>query len=345
MTATFAIGRRAIGPGQPPYVIAEIGVNHDGSVDRAVELVHAAANAGADAIKVQWFCTETLVAPDAQRAKYQGGKDELQASLLKPLELTEREFERVVDAAKKAGVDAIVTVFSDDLVPAAAQLAWDAWKVASPDLVHRPLLEALAADGRPMILSSGAATKEEVQRAFEWIASQTPAFLQCVSAYPTPEACASLGGIAAIASATGMVVGYSDHTREESTGGLAVAAGAAILEKHLTWKTSAEGPDHEASLEPDAFAAYVSFAHRAHAAVGARDAKAPQPCEEDVRAVARQSIHTRRAMCKGETLDEADLCFKRPGTGLEPWQLSEVLGRTITRNLDALTALKREDVA
>lgn len=344
MTATFSIGGRAIGPGHPPYVIAEIGVNHDGSVDRAVELVYAAAAAGADAIKMQWFCTEALVTPDAQRAQYQGGNDDLQSSLLKPLELTAREFERVVEAARTAEVHAIVTVFSVELVEEAALLAWDAWKIASPDLVHRPLLEAVAEDGRPMIVSSGAATIEEVQRAFEWIALQTPAFLQCVSAYPTPEASASLGGIAAIAAVTGMVVGYSDHTCEGSIGGLAVAAGAAILEKHLTWNTNAQGPDHAASLEPEAFAAYVAFAHRAYAAVGGRGVKAPQPCEADVRLVARQSIHTRRALNAGETLHEADVCFKRPGTGLEPWHLSEILGRTLTRGVEVSTALQREDI-
>jgi sialic acid synthase SpsE len=325
-------------------VIAEIGVNHDGSVERAVGLIHAAAAAGADAVKFQWFQAGALVAKGTSRAAYQGGAGADQASLLQPLELTYDEFDSVVRTSQEVGIHAIVTPFSESLVGDAATLAWDAWKVASPDLVHQPLLERIAGDGRPMILSSGAASLEEVVRACSWVSHRAHAVLQCVSAYPTEEACASLGGIAAIEGTTGGIVGYSDHTKEVSTGGLAVVAGAAILEKHLTWNTEATGPDHAVSLEPEEFKEYVLFAHRAHAALGGGKTKEPLSCEADVRNVARQSIHTRRAIEAGEILTEANTCIKRPASGLEPWELVEVIGRRVARDLEADAAVQQGDI-
>jgi N-acetylneuraminate synthase/N,N'-diacetyllegionaminate synthase len=345
MKRTFSIGGREIGDGAPPYVIAEIGVNHDGDVERAVALVHAAAAAGANAVKFQWFSAEDLVATGAECAGYQQvvGRGD-QQTLLRPLELAAGDFERAIAAAHEASLHAIVTVFSPGLVAQASVLGWDAWKTASPDLVHQPLLERLASEGRPMIVSTGAATLEEVKRAAAWISQCPAAFLQCVSAYPTREAAANLGGIEALRSATGAVVGYSDHTTETTTGGLAVAAGAAILEKHLTWNSSAAGPDHGSSLDPAAFATYVEFARRAHEALGPRLTKDPQGCEGNVRMVARQSLRAATVLGAGHVLRAEDIVIKRPADGAEPWELGTIIGRALRRDLCSDAPITHKDL-
>jgi len=254
------IGQRPIGLDHPPYVIAEIGVNHDGEVSRALELTDAAAEAGADAVKLQYFETDRLMSKAAKLAAYQQAAGETDPiSMLRRLELTLDEMALVVERAHARGIHAIVTVFSTELVEPAETLAWDAYKTASPDIVNRPLLEALAATGKPMIVSTGASTLDEVVRAVGWLdsARNRLALLQCVSSYPAPEM--ALGGIKAIGQATGLPVGYSDHTRDFS-GCFAVAFGACMLEKHITYDRKAVGPDHRASLLLAQFGTYVSNA-------------------------------------------------------------------------------------
>ena len=343
-TPHLHIGDRRVSIEDPPFIIAEIGVNHDGSVERAIDLVHAAANAGADAVKMQWFEAKRLVGERGSVAAYQrrsGFRD--QAKMLSDLELSAGEMAKVVEAAQQAGIASMVTVFSTELVDAARALDWDAWKTASPDLVHRPLLEALAEDGRPMLVSTGASELDEVVRARDWLSGSETGFLHCVSAYPTPQGAAALSGIQAIAAATGRPCGYSDHTAETTTGGLAVAAGACILEKHLTWSREAEGPDHVASMEPEGLGSYVDFVRRAHGAMG-EDGKSIGDLERDVRRVARQSLRAAVDLPKGAILSSGDLVVKRPGDGLEPWRLPEIVGRRVLRVIPADQAIRIEDL-
>ncbi|MEC8320255.1 MAG: N-acetylneuraminate synthase family protein [Planctomycetota bacterium] len=335
---------RVVGPGRAPFVIAEIGVNHDGSPERALELVRAAARAGADAVKFQWFEASLLVGDPSATAGYQrkaGVTD--QRSMLAALQLDRDDLARVIDAAHESNLAALVTVFSTGLVEVARTLDWDGWKTASPDLVHRPLLDALAADGRPMFVSTGAADLGEVRRAHTWLRKSSIAFLHCVSAYPTPEHGAELGGIRALAEATGRPCGYSDHTAEETTGGLAVAAGACILEKHLTWSTTAAGPDHATSVDPSGFARYVDFVRRSHRTLGS-GAKSVSDREHDVRTVARQSIRAGRSLEAGHRIQPGDLVVKRPGDGIEPWRLDELVGRRLLRPLEPDQAIREGDV-
>lgn len=243
------IGDRKIGLDQPPYIIAEIGVNHDGEVARALELTDAAADAGADAVKLQFFETDRLMSKAAKLAAYQKNAGETDPiEMLKRLELTIDEMALVVDRAHERGIHAIVTVFSTELVEVAETLAWDAYKTASSDIVNRPLLEALMATGKPMIVSTGASELDEVVRAVEWLddARERLAVLQCVSSYPAPEL--ALGGIQAISDAVNLPTGYSDHTKSHRTGNTAVVAGASVIEKHITDDRKRMGPDHEASL-------------------------------------------------------------------------------------------------
>jgi len=339
------IGARTIAADQPPYIIAEIGVNHDGSAARAHDLIRAAADAGADAVKFQAFRANLLMSSAARLAAYQrkaGATDPVE--MLSRLELRTPDLPRLIDAAHECGMHAIVTVFSLELVDEVGSLDWDAFKIASPDIINRPLIDALGGVGRPLIVSTGAADAMEVRRAIEWLEPGAPfALMQCVSSYPTSDHEASLGAIEALREMTDAPIGYSDHTTLVDTGALAVCAGAWLLEKHLTYDRNAAGPDHAASLDSAKFGEYVGLARRAHRILGDR-AKHPLPSERDVRCVSRQSVVARRVIRTGETIRRDDLTIKRPGTGVEPWRIDELIGGRAARTIAADMPLTPEDV-
>lgn len=338
------IGQREIGWKRPPYIIAEIGVNHDGSLERALELVDAAAEAGADAVKSQFFVTDLLMSQAAALADYQRAAGEADPfSMLRRLELSVDQLSAVSTRAHQRALHSIVTVFSVPLVEQSERLNVDAYKSASPDITHRPLLEALARTGKPMIVSTGAATIDEVIRARNWLGSADVLFMQCVSAYPTEPASAALGAIGALSAELQDLVGYSDHTSLVETGALAVAAGACALEKHLTYDRAAQGPDHSASLDPQQFARYVRMARSAHEMLGERT-KIVQPVEADVRRVSRQSLVAAKTIEPGRRIVGSDITFKRPGEGMEPWQLDQVIGREASRRIEADSPLSPEDL-
>ncbi|MFN0132080.1 MAG: N-acetylneuraminate synthase family protein [Phycisphaerales bacterium] len=388
------IGVRQIGEGAhdvgahgaaPVYVIAELGVNHDGSPARALELTEAAARAGADAIKLQLFRADLLMSAASELAGYQKSAGERDPrEMLRRLELPIGAMAEVVGRAHELGLHAIVTPFSVELVAEAERMGggdvgWDAYKTASPDVVHRPLLRALLATGKPMIVSTGAADLGEVSRAAGWLASATTgphgrvAMLQCVSCYPTADEDAAIRGMEAIRGVFGGPVGYSDHTRGVDTGAVAAGLGAAILEKHLTLSRALPGPDHAASLEPEEFRTYATLARDESAmrawmsggaaaaggvAAGERERvpmredrrwgearKVVLACERDVRRVSRQSITAKGDLPQGHRLEAKDVTFKRPGIGLEPWRLDEVVGRRLRRAVGADWPIMAEDVA
>lgn len=342
---THVVAGRRIGPGLPPFVIAEIGVNHDGDMCRARELIHAARLSGADAAKFQMFDASLLMSLDSVLAIYQrerGARDPRE--LLQGLQLTPAQLGELAEECVRVGLVPMVTVFSLPLVAMAREQPWQVFKMASPDIVHRPLLQAIAGCGRPMIVSTGAATRDEVAQAARWLAEVPDvAFLQCTSSYPTRDERAALGGMREIASITRRPVGYSDHTASIDTGALAVAAGAMILEKHLTYDSGAAGPDHAASLDPRQFAAYVQLSRRAARMIGP-PLKELQDVERDVRRVSRQSLVAARDLAAGSVLAHADLCVKRPGTGISAALLDEIVGRRLARDVAADRVISAEDV-
>lgn len=337
-----------------PFVIAELGVNHDGSPRVALELAKAAHEAGASAIKLQLFDPDLLMSKAAMLAVYQrSAGEEDPIDMLRRLQLTLDDMEPVVEFAETHGMYTVVTVFSHELVRVSQRIEWDFYKTASPDIVNKPLLDALHATGRPLIVSTGASTLGEVERAIDWLAplnrngtrdSSKLAILHCVSSYPTPDDAAALGGIHALREVYDGAVGYSDHTMSADTGAFAVAAGAVILEKHLTYDRGAKGPDHAASLEPAEFAEYVRSATRALQMLGAIS-KAPLACEQDVRQVSRQSLTLQRNLPAGHVLVREDLTVKRPGTGIEPFRLDDVIGRRLIRGVEADMPLLPGDLA
>lgn len=357
------IGSRQVGAGAPVYIIAELGVNHDGSLSRALDMTDAAAESGADAVKLQLFRADLLMSRASRLASYQSEAGESDPhAMLRRLELSIGDMGRIVDRAHENGIHAIVTPFSVELVDAAQRLGFDAYKTASPDIIHKPLLDRLGATGKPFIVSTGASSIDEVQRAVQWLspADGRVALLQCVSSYPTPPADANIRAMTALSRIFRGPIGYSDHTAAVDTGALAAAHGATILEKHFTHSKAAQGPDHAASLEPAEFRAYVSLARDESAMrewIGAGppgrlssdprlgpEEKRVLPCEEDVRRLSRQSIVPTRELPAGHILSAADLTIKRPGTGIEPWRLTELIGRRLRRTAEADTPLTPQEV-
>lgn len=352
------IGGRHIGPGHEPYVIAEIGVNHDGSVERALELVDAAADAGADAVKTQFFRAELLLSKAARLAAYQqsaGERDPME--MLMRLELDSSDILTITERAKERGLASIVTVFTEELVDEIDRIPPDAYKIASPDIINRPLLEKMASTGRPLIVSTGASTMDEVRRAAGWLKgarkNKRLALLQCVSCYPVDVRDAALDGVLMLWREFGDPVGYSDHTTSTSLGYEVVRSRGLIVEKHLTYDRSAQGPDHAASLDPEQFKTYCALTKSVMTdSLGMSETMGPidghkrvLDCELDVRTNSRQSVVSRRAIASGETLALEDLAIKRPGSGIEPWRLSEMLGRPAARDIAQDTPIQWEDVA
>lgn len=343
--SNFCIDGRTIGPGRPTFVIAEIGVNHDGSVRKAQELVTIAAHCGADAVKLQLFKAAVLMHPSAGFAEYQ--KDRVKADspidMLRQYELSTEDVRRVVQAVREKGMVPMASPFSPADVETAATLGLPAIKIASPDLVNRPLLARAAALGRPMVVSTGAATMDEVERTVGWLRKWNAPFalLHCVSGYPTPASQANLCWIQELSQRFGVPVGYSDHTTDVLTGALASAAGAVVIEKHLTYDRAARGPDHSASADPDQFHRYVKQIREADAMRGV-PGKRVLPIEEDVRNLSRQSLVVRREMKAGEVLRLQDLTVQRPGTGLSPAMIEEAVGRKLARPLSAGAILQQD---
>jgi N,N'-diacetyllegionaminate synthase len=242
-------------------------VNHDGDPRRALELVRLAAEAGADAIKLQLFKADMLMSKAAKLAAYQKAAGETDPiEMLRRLELSIEDMKPCVDLAHELNIHAIVSVFSVELVEVAETLPWDAYKTASPDIINKPLLDVLAKMGKPLIVSTGASTIQEVAIALKWLhpIRDRLTVLQCVSSYPTSRRHAEFGGIQAIAEIFPGAVGYSDHTSGPFEGRLAVGVGACVLEKHFTYDQKAIGPDHAASLSLDDFKTYVQWSRQAH---------------------------------------------------------------------------------
>ncbi len=317
-------------------VIAELGVNHDGQEVRALELVDAASEAGADAVKLQWFVPDRLLSNQAILAAYQEDQADDPRAMLEALMLPLASAERVRQRALELSLAFIVTLFSPDDAEAVSALEPDAVKIASPDAVNRPLLDAACAISRPLIVSTGTCALDELDGTIELLQAHQPGacLLQCVSSYPTPTEQAALAGISALAAHSGLPAGYSDHTTDVLTGSLAVAAGAVVIEKHLTHDREAPGPDHAASFEPAELATYIGHVRQASQMRGACG-KVVQPVEADVAKVARQSVCVRRDLPAGHVLQAEDLTVKRPGTGIPAARLGEMVGKRLQQTIQA----------
>jgi len=345
----FRIGAAVVGQGAPVYVIAEAGVNHDGRVDVARELIHAAADAEADAIKFQVFSADRLVTREAPTAAYQkhAAQGETQYDMLARLQLSRQDFGELAEYARHCDIEFLATPFSVNDLEFLVSLGVQAIKVASPDIVNGPLVDAAAESGLPVIVSTGAAGMEEVWRAVERFREPHAghlALLHCVSCYPTPENQVNLGAIGELARAFGCVAGFSDHTEGVNVGGYAVAAGARIVEKHFTLDRGRAGPDHAFSLEPATLAEYIRQIRHAERLMG--DGRiGPQECEDEIRRLARGRIVAVREIRAGEVLDSEMLTIKRASEGITAGELRSVIGRRASADIPADAAIRQEWVS
>lgn len=336
------IGDHCIDENQPVYVIAELGVNHDGRLDRALDLTRAAKAAGADAVKLQLFDPRKLLSAEAVFAEYQQGTAADPFEMLDRLQLSVEQMKAVRSLARELGLGFIVTCFSVELVESMRALDVNAVKLASPDAVNLPLIEAVLALDTPLLLSTGTCTLDELWPAMRLMGNLPGAMLHCVSAYPVPAEQANLRRIATLAETFGRPTGYSDHTTCLAAGALAVAHGAVLIEKHLTYDRAAVGPDHAASFDREQFAEYVRLIRMAEQMRG--DGRGVQPVEQDVRQVSRQSLCAARDLAAGHVLSRGDVTVRRPGTGIPAAKLQHILGKSLRRAVSANRLLNHEDV-
>jgi N-acetylneuraminate synthase/N,N'-diacetyllegionaminate synthase len=342
------IGGRDVGDGEPPLIIAEAGVNHNGSPELALRLVEAAAQAGADAVKFQTFSAEAVVLASAPPAAYQRARAGAvsQLEMVRGLELPSGAWREIRDRARARDIMFLSTPFDLGSVQLLASLGVPAFKIGSGDITNLVLLRAVAGHGLPVLLSTGMATIAEVETAVADLRAHGDpplVLLQCTSAYPADPVDANLRAMHSLRQQFGVPVGYSDHTLGIGVAVAAAALGAAVIEKHLTLDASMAGPDHAASLEQAEFGALVAAVRAAHDALG-DGVKAPRPSEDDVRRVARRSLVVTRVTRAGELLAAADLDARRPEGGISPLRLDEVIGRRAARELLEGTPLQPEDL-
>lgn len=320
------------------YIIAEAGVNHNGSFDLACRLVDAAKAAGADCIKFQTFRAQNLVSRNAGKADYQKATtgDGSQADMLSKLELSYDAFSRLKQYCEEVGITFLSTPFDLESVAFLDALSVPFWKIPSGEVTNLPYLEALAKTGRPVVMSTGMCEMDEIEAALRVLRENGTSdirLLHCNTEYPTPFADVNLRAMETMRRAFGVEVGYSDHTRGIEVPIAAVALGATIIEKHFTLDRNMEGPDHKASLEPDELAAMVSAIRNIEQALGSGE-KTASPSEQKNIAVARKSIVAKRAIKAGERLTEDNLTVKRPGSGVSPMRWRDVLGTAAIRDFE-----------
>lgn len=317
------------------YVIAEAGVNHDGSVTDAHALVELAATAGADAVKFQTFDPAELVSDSAAAAAYQTRQAGVrtQRELLDRYVLPTGAWAELRDHAIQRQIVFLSTAFDLRSLDLVCDLGVGALKLGSGELTNKPLLMAVADRGLPVICSTGMATEAEVADAVEWLAG-APALLlmHCVSSYPAPIEQANLRALTTMRARFDVPVGWSDHTVGVVSAIAAVALGAAALEKHVTLDTARSGPDHAASADPDAFGGYVDAVRAAHTALGSGE-KRPAPAEAENAPLVRRSWHAGRDLQAGSRIAVEDVVLLRPAAGIAPSEdvVGRVLGRDVAR--------------
>ena len=320
------------------FIIAEAGVNHNGSFGLACKLVDAAKAAGADCIKFQTFKSENLVSHTALKAEYQKEStgEGAQIDMLKKLELSYEEFLALKDYCDKTGICFLSTPFDLDSIEFLNMIDMPFWKVPSGEVTNYPYLVALAKTGKPVVMSTGMCDIIEIREAINVLrenGTKEIKLLHCNTEYPTPFEDVNLRAIQTMRDSFGLEVGYSDHTRGIEVPVAAVALGATVIEKHFSLDRNMEGPDHKASLEPDELRKMVTSIRNIERALGNGD-KIPSPSEKKNLTVARKSIVAAKKIKAGDILTENNVTVKRPGTGISPMKWNDVLGKRAVRDFE-----------
>lgn len=335
-------------------IIAEAGVNHNGVLENALRLVDFAAEAGADIVKFQTFKADKIVSRYAKKAEYQirnmeEDNSDYQMEMLRKLEMPEEWHQQLIAYAGSKNIRFASTAFDLESVDLLEKLGQPFFKIPSGEITNKPLLVRIAQKGKPIILSTGMATLEEINEAIavltvNGVSKAGITVLHCNTEYPTPMKDVNLKAMLEIRDQLGVTIGYSDHTLGIEIPIAAVALGARVIEKHFTLDRTMEGPDHAASLEPGELKQMVQSIRNVEAAISGSGHKEPSPSEIKNMQIARKSIHLALDVPKGQVLQEEDFLVVRPGNGISPMKIDELIGRKATRDLASGEMLHEGDV-
>ncbi len=333
-------------------IIAEAGVNHNGEIEKAIELIDVAADAGADFVKFQAFKAERLVNENAKKASYQiinsKGEKDTQFEMLKKLEIEDDWYPTLIHRCKEKGIQFLSTGFDEISIDLLENLNIPFHKIPSGEITNKPFLQHIARKGKDIVLSTGMANLKEVKEALdvlylEGIKKSQVTVLHCNTEYPTPMEDVNLLAMKQMANEFKVKVGYSDHTLGIEVPIAAVALGATLIEKHFTLDCTLPGPDHRASLEPAALKAMVSGIRNIELALSGDGFKKPSASEAKNMAIARKSIHLAQDCAKGLVLRASDLTMMRPGDGISPMRMDDIIGKTLKHACKANHKLSSED--
>ena len=334
-------------------IIAEAGVNHNGDFEQAKQLIQIAADAGADVVKFQTFKAEKLVSPSAKKATYQqiniGDTDNSQFSMLKKLELPFEWHQELIDYAHSLGIQFASTGFDEESIDFLLELGQSFIKIPSGEITNKPYLQHIARKKKTTILSTGMASLEEIQDALdvllkEGLEKYQITILHCNTEYPTPMQDVNLLAMLEIQKEFDVKIGYSDHTLGIEVPIAATALGAKVIEKHFTIDRNLPGPDHAASLEPEELKNLVKAIRNIELAISGNGIKVPSASENKNISIARKSICLNNYKAAGTIIEVNDICIKRPGDGISPMKIDEVIGKTLITDVEADVPLKWDDL-
>lgn len=325
-------------------IIAEAGVNHNGDLAKAKELIQVAKDAGADFVKFQTFKAEKIVSKAAKKAVYQkentGNEDDSQFAMLKALELSEQAHRMLIDECEKVGIKFLSTAFDLDSIDFLDDLGIPFFKIPSGEITNYPYLKRVAEKGKPVVLSTGMANIDEIGAAIDvlekfGILRNQITVLHCNTEYPTPMSDVNLLAMHHISKQFGVEVGYSDHTMGIEVSIAAVALGAKVIEKHFTLDKNLPGPDHKASLEPAELKNMISAIRNIELAISGDGIKKPSASEQKNKSIVRKSLHFKRELKGGHIIDLEDFDVLRPATGINPMEIFVYIGKKLAHNVSA----------
>jgi len=344
------LGEKVLGEGEPCFIIAEAGVNHNGDINLAKKLIYAAKKAKADAVKFQAFKAEKIATKYAEKARYQKKSTEetkSQLAMLKRLELNDEDFRELYNYAKENNIVFLSSVFDKESVDLLDNLGVSAFKIASGEITNFPLLKYVAKKKKPIILSTGMSTLDGIEDAVKVIrenGTKDIVLLHCVTSYPARKEETNLRIIGTLREKFKLPVGFSDHTLGITIPIAAATLGAVLIEKHFTLDRNLPGPDHKASLEPNELKEMINAIRDVEKALGNGVKKLTKE-EKEIRKNVRRSIVARVRIPKGTVITESMLDIKRPGTGIEPKRLDEVIGKRAKKEIEPDELVSFEDLA
>ncbi len=330
------------------YIIAEAGVNHNGSIDIAKKLIDEAKSAGADAVKFQTFKAENLVSKNTPKAEYQKqntSSDQSQFEMLKKLELSEEDHKELISYCKSKQIDFMSSPFDEESAAFLVSLGLKTLKIPSGEITNTPFLKFLSKQNVKIILSTGMSNLGEVKLAVETLnkSKDSLALLHCVTEYPAPFNENNLNAMLTLKKEFGNPVGYSDHSPGIEISLAAAAMGAEYIEKHFTLDKNMEGPDHKASLEPDELKKMIDGIRNIEKSMG-DGIKIPADCEKKNIKIARKSIVANADLKKGDVLSSDKIAIKRPGTGISPKDSEKIMGSILKRDINYNEVIMKEDI-